>query len=146
MGLKIFGADKVVAFLRNMALKVPDHARRTMHKSADEIVIRAKLFCPHDTGALEDSIHKEVGYGVRGRLEVDIVAGEGLDYATMIHENYENVVQHPGPGTEAKMAANPGVVIGSKFVTRAVDEQAPKMAPKMIEAIQTIIVDERGRS
>jgi hypothetical protein len=144
MGIQISGVAKVVTMLRNVAQKVPDHARRTMHNGADEIVERAKLFCPRDTGALEDSIHKEVGYGARRRLEIDVVAGQGLDYAEMIHENYEGLPNTPGKNTVEKMAENPGVLIGSKFLTRAADEQAPKLERMMIEAV-TEVVEEESR-
>lgn len=137
MGMSISGADILVSRLRNIAKKVPDHARRTMNNAADKIVERAKLMCPHDSGALENSIHKEVVSETNQRLAINIVAGEGLDYAVMIHENYDE--NHEGPNTRLKQAANPGVVIGRHFLTRAVDEQKAKMDKMMIEAVTSAI-------
>lgn len=137
MGMSISGAELMITRLRNIAKKVPDHARRTMNNAADKIVVRAKLFCPRDTGALEDSIHKEVVSESNQRLAINIVAGEGLAYAVMIHENYDD--DHPGPNTAAKREANPGVDIGSHFLTRAVEEQKAKMEKMMIEAVTSAI-------
>ena len=145
MGIEMYGADRVIAMLRNMAIKVPDNASRTMHSGADKIVDRAKLFCPRDTGALEDSIHQETTYGTRRRLQIDVIAGEGLDYATLIHENYNELFPIPGPNTRLKMEQNPGVDIGEKFLTRAADEQAPRMATKIIEIVEAIVKDEMSK-
>lgn len=140
MAVVVYGAEALVALLRNVAVKVPDHARRTMHRGADLIVERAQLFTPVETHALEQSIHKEVGFEGNRRLTIDVVAGEGLDYASLIHENYESM--HPGPGTIAKREANPGVYIGEHFLTRAVDEQAPKLEKMVIEAVVGVMGEE----
>jgi hypothetical protein len=131
--LKATGIEAVITKLRNIADVVPDKARKTMHRGADKIVKEAKLNTPVDTHALEDSIHKEVAYGARGRLEIDIVAGEGLEYAQEVHEHYESM--KPGKATLAKMAANPDRIIGSKFLERALQEQEPKLHADMIVAI-----------
>lgn len=136
---KLTGFDALKAALRNVAEKVPETGRKTMHRGADKIEKLAKLQCPHDTGALEDSIHQEVQYEDRGRLAIDIVCGgesDGVnvdDYALEVHENYSHM--KPGPGTLAKMAANPGIEIGEKFLTRAVESQSDKLSRDIIEAV-----------
>lgn len=141
--VKIEGLEDLRQILHNIAEKVPNNARGVMHRGADKIVERAKLFTPRDTGALEDAIHQESSYGYRGRLTIEIICGGGVnpktgqpvdDYAAEIHESYND--EHPGPGTVAKMNANPGVVIGDHFMTRALDEQAPKIEAAMIEATE----------
>jgi hypothetical protein len=145
--IKHTGIGTIKAKLRNIAQKVPDHAARTMRQGAENIVVMAKLQCPHDKGALEDSIHAEemINEGNK-RLAIDIVAGgvvDGVDvdqYAVQIHEHYEDV--KPGPNTLAKMAANPGVVIGSKFIDRAVDNSEAPLIAKMIEATVQVIREE----
>lgn len=144
MPMTVLGADALIATMRNIAVKVPDHARRTMNRGADLIVERAQLFTPVDTHALEQSIHKETGFEGRGRLTIDIVAGGGAidDYASEVHENYEHM--HPGPGTIAKREQNPGVYIGEKFLTRAVEEQEPKLVKMMIETIVNVMIEEGG--
>lgn len=140
MAMVLYGGDELVAILRNIAKKVPDHARRTMNNGADKIVERAKLFTPVETHALENSIHKVVSYESNRRLAIDIVAGEDLDYASLIHENYESL--GVGPGTAAKRQANPDVYIGSHFLTRAVEEQEPKLEKMMIETIVSVVSGE----
>ena len=137
--MRLEGTAELLASLRNISDKVSSTARKTMHRGADRIVKRAKLYAPVDTGALVDSIHKEVGYDDQNRrLEIDIVAGgevDGVDvdaYVLEIHENYESM--KPGKNTLAKMAANPGVLIGSKFLERAVDEEREKLEREVIVA------------
>lgn len=140
--LTVTGADQVFVALRNTADRVSATARKTMHRGADQIVREAKLNTPHDDGELEDSIKKEVAYGERGRLQIDVVCGgivRGVNvdnYAMEVHENYEGMLRHgPGPNTLAKMNANPGRYIGSKFLERARAAVAPKLIRDMIQAV-----------
>ena len=136
-GMRIKGGDELIAAFRYCAVKVPDHARRTMQNVTNKIVVLAKLQTPHNTGALENSIHKVVGRGERGRLEIDIVGGEGLDYAAEVDQNYSHM--GVGPGTLAKMEANPGVLIGEDFIGRAVDAYAEKLPEAIFQVtMQTI--------
>jgi hypothetical protein len=138
--VKISGVPQLKTKLRNIAERVPATARKVMHRGADKIVAQSQLQCPEDKGNLVESIHQETTYEQRGRLAIDIVAGgtvNGVDvdeYATLIHENYESM--KPGPITLAKMAANPGIVIGSKFIQRAVDAAEPVLEKSMIEATE----------
>jgi hypothetical protein len=138
--IRVSGAKEVAAELRYKATKVPENARKVMRRAADRIVKEAKLNAPVDDHELEDSIHKEISYEGRGRLKIDIVAGgviRGVDvdrYAVVIHENYEGTLKKgPGAGTIAKQIANPGRVIGSKFIQRAVDAERPKLMKAMID-------------
>lgn len=139
MKIKQFGCEELVAQFRSLAKKVPDNARKVMHRETDKIVERARLFAPRDDGELEQAIHKVIGYEGRGRLKIDIevggiVNGVNVDrYAALIHENYESMT--PGPGTVAKRAANPGVRIGSKFLTRAIKESMPKLNKALITSM-----------
>jgi len=139
MGLKVTGVDEVILQLRNIAEKVPDHARRTMHNVSDKIVELAQLQAPVDKHNLEQSIHKEVFTEDNRRLAIDIKAGGEVngvnvdEYAVQIHENYSDM--KPGKGTLAKMAANPGVQIGEKFLERAYDKYEDKLEKMMIADI-----------
>lgn len=152
MGMKITGIAGVLAELRNIADLVPANARKTMHRQADKIVEEARLNTPVDTHNLEESIHKVVSYeGARGRLKIAIEAGGEVNgvnvdlYALKVHEAYETdvAVNGPGPGTKAKMLANPGRIIGSGFLTRAAESVESKLRPSMIQAIVRAI---RGES
>ena len=139
---KITGFEEISIGLRHIAEKVQDGARKKMHRGADKIVKEARLNAPFDTGALEKSIHKEISYETRGRLRITIVAGgevDGVDvdaYVVMIHENYNNM--RPGKGTLAKMAANPGRLIGYHFLTRAYDDQGNKLQKAMIGMVSLL--------
>jgi hypothetical protein len=137
ISMKISGVEQMLAQLQNVAERVSDTSRKTMHRNADAIVKLAKLQVPRDTGDLEESIRKEVSYdtGRNGRLVLTLTFGGGnVDrYGIEIHENYD--IANAGPQTQAKMRANPGVVIGRKFLERAIDQYLPKLNKAMIESV-----------
>jgi hypothetical protein len=144
MGMKTTGANELAAALFSKAKKVPDNARKVMHAQAKIIVREAKLNAPVDDRELEDSIAIKKSYEERGRLRIEIVAGgvvRGVDvsrYAMIIHENYEGQLKNgPGKNTLAKMAANPGRWIGSKFLERARQAQQKKLMSALIHSVTT---------
>lgn len=155
LNLKVEGIPRVRALLRNVASRVPETARKTMHRAADRVVKRAKLYVPEDTTALRESIRKDVAYGYRGRLKIDIIVGAATyvnvkgreinldDYALIIHEHYSAL--EPGPGTVAKRAGNPGVYIGERFLTRAMDDEVETLNRDMNQAVTRILRDEESR-
>lgn len=154
--LQVRNMDKVKLMLRNIAERVPDGARKQMHKSAEEIVRVAKIQTPRDWGNLEDAIKIIKSYGERGRLQIDIgiqptgdEVGENgpIDvnqYAAIIHENYEYVIRKNGPGkkTLRKMAQYPGYRIGSGFLTRAAMLEQKSLTKQMIAVIDAIVKEE----
>lgn len=137
--VKTHGVEEMIASLRNTADRVSSTARKTMHRGADKIVEEARLNAPVDKHNLEESIRKEVAYGYRGRLEIDIAMGgivNGVnvdEYALEIHENYE--ARNPGKGTIAKRNANPGRYVGGKFLERAVETVRKTLSKDMIRAV-----------
>jgi hypothetical protein len=137
--MKVYGCDELATLMKQLAGRVPQQGRKIMDRGADKIVKEAQLNAPVDKHNLEDAIHKEKSYEDRGRLRIEIVVGgevRGVDvdrYAMLIHENYAGM--KPGPGTLAKQSANPGRVIGEKFLERAVDDQMPKIQAQMSAAI-----------
>jgi hypothetical protein len=139
----ISGFEEIAVGLRHAADRVKDGARKQMHRSADKIVTAAKLYCPEDEGNLVASIRKEISYENRGRLQITVVCGGEINgvnvdqYAVIVHEHYEGMlVKGPGKNTLAKMAANPGVYIGSKFIERAADDNKPRLLESMIETVK----------
>lgn len=147
-GMRMTGDAELQAQLRSVGLLVPTNARKVMQAAADRIEKEAKLNAPVDTHALEDSIRQTKSYSTfRGRLQIDIDVGGFVDgvnvdlYALEVHENYDS--RNPGPGTLAKMAANPGRHIGSKFLERAAQAETPKVQPSLIQAVLAAI---RGKS
>lgn len=152
--IKVTGIKELRVELRNLADRVPNSARGQMRRSAARIVEEAKLNTPVDDRLLEESIRIIRDYGIRGRLEIDIVAGGdtvmnpdgrmvNLDqYATLIHENYE--AYNPGKETLAKMAAHPERIIGSRFLTRAAEAEEKKLERSMIGVIERDINEVMG--
>jgi hypothetical protein len=137
--LKTSGFDQLYAALNHAAERVSTSARKQMHRGADAIVKEARLNTPVDEHNLEESIKKDVNYGVRGRLQIQIVMGgfvNGVnvdEYAMEIHENYSQM--GVGPGTIAKRLANPGRYVGEKFLERAVRDNEKKLTAAMILAV-----------
>lgn len=148
MRMKVQGIASVRMMLRSVGEKVPDTARKQMHRSAARIVKRAQLYVPEDTTALRESIRVEKTYGDRRRLQIDIIAGgaavvldggKGINldqYAWIIHERYSDM--NPGKKTKEKMAANPGVLIGERFLERANEEEEKKLRNNIIVTINQI--------
>jgi hypothetical protein len=139
--IKITGLEEFRIGLRYASEKVKDASRKQMHRSADKIVREAQLNAPVDKHNIEESIHKEITYGLRGRLKIDIVAGgivNGVNvdqYIALMHENYESY--KPGKATLEKRAANPGRYIGSGFLSRAVEENKPRLIESLIDTVKT---------
>ena len=152
--MTVSGIGNVMTSFRSLGERVPNAARGQMHRSAAIIVQEAQLNTPVDDGFLEKSIRILKTYSTRGRLQIDIVAGDqtvinpdgreiNLDqYAWIIHENYE--AYRPGEKTLRKMAANPDRIIGSGFLSRAVDDQEPKLVRAMVTVIQRAIKEVMG--
>lgn len=143
--LKITGYNELQARLQYLTGKVPENARKAMHRMADAVVKQAKINAPRDRGNLEESIRKEVQYGYQGRLSIVIVMGGmvgGVDvdeYAIQVHENYDDA--HPGPTTEYKRTLYPGEFIGSKFLERAIKKYEPKFETTIRAEIERTIND-----
>lgn len=138
--MRALGIEKVKVELRNIGEMVVDNARKTMRASAKRIVKEAQLNAPVDDHQLEKAIHVVRDYGDRGRLEINIEVGgvvDGVnvdDYAALMHEGSYNL----GPASQQKQAANPGRIIGPKFLTRAAEEEEEKLDSKMIAAIRRV--------
>ncbi|PZR92253.1 MAG: hypothetical protein DI537_13785 [Stutzerimonas stutzeri] len=168
--IKAAGIGSAMAQLRSIGQKVPDAARSAMRRSAQTILENARAYAPEDFGNLANAIHIVKDYGYRGRLEIDIdiiptgrettkprkLKGAGfsnskprqidvLQYALLVHENYETHVAYvngPGERTKQKMAANPGKV-GSGFLRRAAEEEREKLTRYLIATVNQIIERER---
>lgn len=147
--MKVHGYQAVRQQFRSIGKKVPDAARKQMHRAAERTVERARLYVPEDEQHLRNSIRIEKSYGVRGRLQIDIVVGDMTavkangrvidlnQYAAIIHENY--AAMQPGKRTLEKRAANPGVHIGEKFLERAAEDENEKLQALMVASINAII-------
>lgn len=148
LSMKVSGFPQTLTMLRSVGPRVVETARKQMHRSAARVVKLAKQMTPVDERALENSIRIERSYGDSGRLQIDIVAGGqetfrgdrsvNLDqYAYIIHELYGTMT--PGPETIAKQAANPGVIVGERFLSRAAETEEKKLTPNLVSAVTAII-------
>lgn len=137
--IQAHGIPELVAQLRYTAHRITDASRKQMHRSADHIVKEAQLNAPVDLHNLEESIRKEVSYGVRGRLQIDIVMGGTVngvnvdEYAIQVHEHYDE--DNPGPGTQAKREANPQRHVGGKFLERALDDNFNRINTEIVRVV-----------
>lgn len=151
INLNVSGDATIITMFRNLAQKVPDNARKVMHRAADRVVKEAQLNTPVDEHNLEQSIRKVVSYQNRGRLSIQIqmggvVNGVNVDeYAMRIHENY--IDENAGPGTRAKRLANPGRYVGGKFLERAIAEEVNRgrLRKEMIDMVTLTIATEDRR-
>lgn len=155
--MKVVGYGGVMNMLRNIADRVPETARGQMKRASERVVELAKLQAPEDEDNLVDSIRIEKSYGTRGRLQIDIVAGNQTvvndfgrtidlnTYALMVHEAYETQVatNRPGENTRRKMTANPDIKIGSGFLRRALEKEQKGLERVMIRAIEKVIREEQ---
>jgi hypothetical protein len=113
-------------------------------EAAKMIMDEAKANVPVDTHNLEEAIHISRRETRRGNHAVDIeVSGSGSngrdveEYAMEIHENYQSY--HPGPGTEAKRAADPSHYVGEKYMERAVEAKRDEAVALVKKAIKEVI-------
>jgi hypothetical protein len=133
------GFDQLFLQLSHAADRVKDGARKQLHRAGNAVEREARLNAPVDEHNLEQSIKKQIDYGFRGRLQIQVVMGgfvNGVnvdEYAVEIHENYES--RSPGPGTIAKREANPGRYVGGKFLERALEENRDKIERGMFTAV-----------
>jgi HK97 gp10 family phage protein len=148
INMKVTGLDELLVKFEHAAQKVPDNARKVMHREAAKVVKKAQLYAPVDKHNLEKAIHIEKSYGTRGRLSISIVVGGVVDgvnvdqYAALIHENYESM--KPGAETIAKRDANPGVDIGRKFLERAAAESKKRLESALIKSVMSDMKELEG--
>ncbi|MBD9511631.1 HK97 gp10 family phage protein [Ensifer sp. ENS10] len=160
--LKVTGLAAVRTELRSYGDRVPDAARKTMHRSAEIIRDMAREYAPEDEGNLVRGIKIIKDYGANGRLQIDIgiempadafsksgtpLTAASFDrYATLVHENYESEVAYvngPSRATIAKMARH-GEKVGSFFLRTAAEEEEKKLDDKMVNAITQVINEVGG--
>ena len=155
-GMKVTGIGTVQVQLSNISRRVADNSRKVLGRKAEKIAGLASRMAPRDTAALEESIRVERGYeSGRGRLYINVVAANKVvtlpngrtvdlnDYALIIHETYGSM--NPGPNTVAKQAADPSVLVGERFMTRAAEQVAPEVSADIYKVIAQIINEESPR-
>ncbi len=144
MRMKASGIASVQASFRTIGKRIPLETREELVAAREDVIELAKLQTPVDKFNLEESIREGEELDGAGHLKLEVVAGgmvHGVNvdlYAAKVHEFYE-LIGKPGPGTREKMAANPGVQIGSGFLTRALETIRETMTGRMTKVVRKII-------
>jgi len=152
--VKITGLTDVRLELRQIGERAVSHAARQMREISEKIAKRAKEYVSEDSEALKESIRAvEDRKGIRGRLQIDVIAGGktadrdaehayqvdvDLDqYAWIIHENYE--AMKPGKKTVAKMERVGRDKVGSGFIRRAAGDERENLRKQLFDGFRMII-------
>lgn len=126
--------------------KVSSSMIRELKRGAKDIKELSQRMAPHKHGALEDAHDVEIDEaGMTAMVFVDKNA-PGEDgrpvgrYADIMHEGlYPGSRMKLGPGSVAKQNANPGVLVGGKFLERAADEMSPAIIKRMLKAVKKAV-------
>ena len=162
MGMNIefdFGGKKGEDILAMMT-QVGEKAERLMYqkmlKEAEIICDLARRMAPVDQGNLEDAIQVEELTGSRNangqfaRNEIaiwvnpDQAAHHGLvgDYAYLMHEYLDigarQMLKRLGKKSQEKQAANPDVVVGGKFMQRALDARSDSVLSEVNQVVKQV--------
>lgn len=141
--MKFSGVDTTAMMLEHSTEKALDAMSVEIKKGAEDIKALSQDMAPHQHGALEDA-HAieldEADHSAIVYIDKDAPGEDGRPvgrYADLMHEGlYPGSRFKLGPGSVAKQAANPGVVVGGKFLERAADKLAPGIIKRMRQAIK----------
>jgi hypothetical protein len=152
MGMKIFDGTNSGAFIRNDLERTNRAALKAMREGAEKVVDLARKQAPIDEGNLEEAITSEESRtGINGRTVIAVGVNEDVevmhrpgktvgDYATEMHEGlYPGSKYDLGPRSQDKQRANPDIMVGGKFLERAVDELAPEIEAAVKRAVEGIL-------
>ena len=90
MSVVYIGLDRFLGHIEKW-IHLLDHAHKVLESIADDVVEDAKHYCPVRTGALRDSIRKEVTAEA-----VNVVAGGGaVDYAGYVEYGTSKMPAQP---------------------------------------------------
>lgn len=144
MAITVSGVDSLLAKLSQTGERAVRGVSEEIKEGAKDIQDLARLQAPVDEGNLEDAIKVEVDRsGINGRIQAyvyvdsDQDTGDGRtvgEYSNYMHEGTYNL----GPRSQIKQSAA-GVVVGRKFLERAVDDLAPGIIDRVYRAMQRII-------
>jgi hypothetical protein len=117
-----------------------------MLTGAKRIQKKARMYAPVDEGNLEESIKIERRQGAKGRVAIEVGVDEShpvpqrLDgatvgqYAARMHEGFYDL----GMRSQAK-ENRLGVIVGRKYLARAMKEEKPQIEAEMRAAVKATI-------
>lgn len=156
MGVKVEGVEELMFLLRQNGQKAVRGAFSQMRTEATGIRDLARQMAPVDEGDLEAAIvTREVGgRDSAGRfaqkqivIEVDGDAPAGADregnvrtvgaYAYLMHEHLTPFGPYGlGPRSRLKQSSNPSVMVGGRFLERALAERERGLMGRIIERVR----------
>lgn len=158
MGVEVDGIEELKFLLRQAGAKGGKSAFRQMKKEAMEIRDLARQMAPVDEGDLESAIvvnevgggrDKETGRFMQKAIAIEVDGDQTVgnastgeartvgDYAYIMHEYLAPYGRFKlGKRSRAKQAANPGVMVGGKYLERAVAEREQGLIRRIIEAVR----------
>jgi len=146
MGLKVTG-------ISTTALKLQSQAGRTNKAALQEMIAGGQLVhelavmqAPVDDGNLEEAIKLEIDAANPLRASISIYVDEDMsvpgrpgktvgDYALRMHEGDYQL----GSISQLKQDSNPGVIVGRKYIQRAIEELQQDIETAMQEAVKSSI-------
>lgn len=143
--MRATGVKEARLFLQNIAGRTSQALRIEMYNAAKETEKIAKEMVPEDTKALHDSIKVVEQQSSSHRYHVSVVAGSDTiinkfsgmtvsTYAAIVHENYEDYATSEdsmAARNRRRKEARTGRIVGSKFLTRALDEVDQTLAERL---------------
>ena len=158
MGVEVEGVETLMYLLQQNGAKAVRGAAQQMRVEAEDIRDLARRMAPVDEGDLEAAIRvvatgggrsEETGRFVRKSYVIEVngdhpagISREGRestvgDYAYLMHEYqapYGNVYRL-GKKSREKQNSDPSVIVGGKYLERAVDQISQGMIGRIIRAV-----------
>lgn len=156
MGVEVDGVEKLMFLLRQGGSRAVKGAFQQMKKEGEKIADLARLMAPVDEGDLEKAIQTRAVGGGRSEggqfaqkqiiIEIDGDRPAGVnregqisvvgDYAYLMHEHLTPFGHYRlGPRSQAKQAGS-SVMVGGKYLERAVAEVEKGLINRIIGAVQ----------
>lgn len=108
--------------IESLGGKVKQQALKALDSATDKLLEESVKRCPIDEGFLQQSHDRKIeksGSLDEAKGTVFIPANSpAADYALHMHELEYNL----GPQSQAKQAAQPGIIVGNKYLERAFEE------------------------
>ena len=122
------------AGVRKALLQHPQQAMRAMRDIKNLLVKEARWRCPKDEGHLRHEITGDVQQNASSLAACVYVPANSpaSEYAVWIHEGQYNL----GKKSMDLQRKTPGVVIGPKYITRAIEENRERIVAIMREALK----------
>lgn len=149
MGVKAIGIEELLFQIKRNGELGAEAALDAMKDEGVLIRDLARKMAPVDTGDLEEAINVQTKQGRdwRGRfgfanveIYIDSAANRVADYAYVMHEHlFPYGAYKLGPKSRAKQERNLEVMVGGKFLERAIMQREPGMIDRIAASVYRVI-------